>query len=74
MSDAIVGLKIVLDGTKPLIWRRLEVPAQATLKAMQAVIQAAIGWDHTHLFQFHVGRARIAGPSIGGGCLAGVRR
>jgi hypothetical protein len=71
MSDAIVRLKITLTGTEPPIWRRVEVPVEVTLKDMHAVIQAAMGWDNAHLYQFNVGRDTIAGPGLGGGVLAG---
>ena len=66
MSDAIVRLKIVLADTEPPIWRRVEVPAALTLKDLHAVIQAAMGWQDYHLYQFHVGRQTIAGPGMGG--------
>ena len=66
MTDAIVRLKIVLANTKPPIWRRVEVSAGSTLKELHAVIQAAMGWDNAHLYQFHVGRETIAGPGMGG--------
>lgn len=67
MSNAIVRLKITLADTEPPIWRRVEVPAEMTLKDLHGVIQAAMGWDNTHLYQFHVGRETIAGPGMGGG-------
>ena len=66
MTDAIVRLKIVLANTEPPIWRRVEVSAGLTLKELHAVIQAAMGWDNAHLYQFHVGRETIAGPGTGG--------
>jgi len=66
MSDAIVRLKITLADTEPPIWRRVEVPAEMTLKDLHSVIQAAMGWDNAHLYQFHVGRETIAGPGMGG--------
>jgi hypothetical protein len=66
MSDAIVRLKIVLADTEPPIWRRVEVPVALTLKDLHAVIQAAMGWQDYHLYQFHVGRQAIAGPGMGG--------
>ena len=46
MSDAILRLKIVLADSEPPIWRRVEVPADMTLKDLHAVIQAAMGWDN----------------------------
>ncbi len=66
MTDAVVRLKIVLTDTEPPIWRRVEVPAEMTLKDLHAVIQAAMGWDDAHLYQFHVGRETIAGPGMDG--------
>lgn len=66
MSKAILRLKIVLADTEPSIWRRVEVPAEMTLKDLHSVIQAAMGWDNAHLYQFHVGRETIAGPGLGG--------
>jgi hypothetical protein len=66
VSDAILRLKIVLADTEPPIWRRVEVPAEMTLKELHGVIQAAMGWDDDHLFQFYVGRETIAGPGMGG--------
>jgi hypothetical protein len=66
VTGAILRLKIVLADTEPSIWRRVEVPAEMTLKELHAVIQAAMGWEDAHLFQFHVGRQTIAGPGMGG--------
>jgi hypothetical protein len=63
MSD-IVRLKITLIGTEPAIWRRVEVPAAITLKNLHSVIQAAMGWQNYHLYQFQVGRQTIDGPGF----------
>lgn len=73
MSDAILRLKIVLTDTAPPIWRRVEVPAEMTLKELHNVIQAAMGWDNAHLYQFQVGRETIAGPGLDGEGLDGRR-
>ncbi|HEY0281854.1 MAG TPA: plasmid pRiA4b ORF-3 family protein [Rhizomicrobium sp.] len=63
MSD-VVRLKITLVDTEPAIWRRVEVPSAITLKDLHAVIQAAMGWENSHLYQFHVGRQTINGPGF----------
>jgi hypothetical protein len=63
MSD-VVRLKITLVDTEPPIWRRVEVLASITLKDLHAVIQAAMGWDNSHLYQFYVGRQTINGPGF----------
>lgn len=65
MSDAVVRLKIILADTEPPIWRRLEVPAEFTLKDLHGVIQAAMRWTNSHLYLFNVGRETIPGPGLG---------
>jgi len=55
-------LKIVLLGTKPPIWRRLQVPGNANLGWLHAVIQVAMGWTNSHLHHFLTNDARYAEP------------
>src|SRR5438132_1254434 len=57
-SAAIYRLKVTLIGTQPPIWRRLQVPGNASLGWLHAVLQVAIGWTNSHLHQFRV-RERI---------------
>ena len=45
--------KIKLRGiTKPLVWRRVLVPAHFTFTGFHAVIQEAFGWWNVHLYCF----------------------
>lgn len=53
-SDRIYQMKITLKGTKPPIWRRVEVPGELTLGRLHEVIQAAMGWYGGHLHQFTI--------------------
>lgn len=71
--EQIARLHIGLKYTEPEIWRLVEVPAEITLKDLHMVIQAAMGWDNAHLFEFHVGRERIVGPGLGDTGFAGTR-
>ncbi len=48
-------LQVVLLDSEPLIWRRLQVPGDATLAWLHAVLQVAVGWTNSHLHQFLVG-------------------
>ncbi len=48
----IVRLKISLDRIRPPVWRRIEVPIDMTLEELHLVIQAAMGWDNSHLYAF----------------------
>jgi hypothetical protein len=60
----IYHLKVSLEGIKPLIWRRLQVPGSANLGWLHAVIQVAMGWTNSHLHQFVVGEGLYSDPSV----------
>lgn len=51
----IYQLKVVLLGSKPPVWRRVQVPGDARLDWLHAVLQVSIGWTNSHLHQFKVG-------------------
>ena len=57
----ILQLKIMLNGSKPPIWRRVLVPAGMPLPQLHAVIQALFGWFDYHLHEFRTGGFR--GPA-----------
>jgi hypothetical protein len=61
-SAPLYHLKVVLNATKPIIWRRLQVPANANLGWLHAVLQVAMGWTNSHLHQFHVGELLYSDP------------
>ena len=58
----IYQIKVTLLGTKPLIWRRLLVPADLTLAQLHNVLQIAIGWDDGHMHEFRIGQRRFGRP------------
>jgi len=58
--DRIARVKIQLDDWQPAIWRRVEVPLTATLKALHDVIQAAMPFEDYHLFEFRADGKRYA--------------
>jgi hypothetical protein len=48
----IYRLKISLQGAKPPIWRRLELPGDASLEELHTIIQVAFNWHGGHLHAF----------------------
>lgn len=61
-TEQIARLRITLEGIEPAIWRQVEVPLTATLKALHDVTQAAFGWEGYHLHLFEVGEVRYGVP------------
>jgi hypothetical protein len=49
----IYQLKVTLSGVEPPVWRRVQVP-DGTLGDLHLVIQAAMGWQDSHLQRFVV--------------------
>jgi len=62
-ADRIARIKIQLDDWQPAIWRRVEVPMKASLKALHDVIQAAMPFQDYHLFEFRADGKRYAIPN-----------
>jgi Plasmid pRiA4b ORF-3-like protein len=54
-------VRVDLTGTKPPLWRRLELASDLFLDQVHEIIQAAFGWTDGHLHQFSSGPARY-GP------------
>ncbi len=55
-------LRIELLDVRPLVWRRLRVPANITLPKLHRVFQAALGWTNRHLHEFVINGLRYAEP------------
>lgn len=51
-SAMVYQFKISLDGIKPPIWRRIQVPANYSFWDLHIAIQDAMGWDDYHLHEF----------------------
>ncbi len=51
----IYQLKVTLRGSKPPIWRRLQVASDTSLYKLHQIIQIAMDWDNSHLHHFIVG-------------------
>jgi len=58
----IYQLKVTLKGSKPPIWRRIQVPSAVTLGQLHRIIQTVMGWYDYHLHQFTVGWTHYGEP------------
>ena len=62
MTETIACLHIALADTDPSIWRRVEVPVEASLKMLHDVIQGAFAWLDYHLWEFEADDRRYGVP------------
>ncbi len=60
-ANVAYQLKIVLEGSKPPIWRRVLI-ADCTLDVLHQIVQAAMGWTNSHLHMFEYGGDRFSDP------------
>ena len=61
----IYRLKITLAGSRPPIWRRVDVDGNISLGELHQVIQLAMGWTDSHLHQFIVNDTYYSTPYPG---------
>jgi hypothetical protein len=57
-AASIAHLRIQLDDVEPAVVRRIEVPLTIRLDRLHLVLQAAMGWTNSHLYEI---RARDVG-------------
>jgi Plasmid pRiA4b ORF-3-like protein len=60
-AAGIALLRIRLDDVEPTVLRRVEVPLTIRLDRLHLVLQAAIGWTNSHLYEI---RARDTGWGV----------
>ena len=61
-SDLLFQFKITLLGTKPPIWRRVQV-RDGSLADLHEHIQTAMGWENCHMHQFIIDGVRYGRPT-----------
>ena len=62
----IARLRIILNDVDPQPMRHIEVPLKIRLDRLHEVIQAAMGWTDSHLYEFRVGNAGWGVPDPDG--------
>ena len=56
--DSIVRIRVELADIEPKVVRVMEVPLTLRLDRLHLAIQAAMGWENRHLYQFEAGGTR----------------
>jgi hypothetical protein len=59
-GGTLYQFRVALPGTKPLVWRRIQVPAEFSFWDLHVALQDAMGWQDRHLHEF-----RFAAPARG---------
>ncbi|MDE0109671.1 MAG: plasmid pRiA4b ORF-3 family protein [Bryobacterales bacterium] len=64
MPERVARIRIELRGTRPRVWRRVDVPLSYTLLSLHEVIQAAFEWHGGHLWDFEIDGERYSDPAF----------
>ena len=61
-TRVVYQIKVTLKGSKPPIWRRMQITNDTTLVQLHRILQRVMGWEGSHLYQFviAVGRTKAA--------------
>jgi len=62
----IARLRITLNDVEPQAMRQIEVPLKIRLDRLHEVVQVAMGWTNTHLYEFRAGAAGWGVPDTDG--------
>ncbi|MHC1683993.1 MAG: plasmid pRiA4b ORF-3 family protein [Clostridiaceae bacterium] len=52
-------IKVTLEESTPLIWRKIIVPADITFKTLHDIIQISMGWKDSYLYDFNIKEERL---------------
>jgi hypothetical protein len=64
MTPAVYQIKVTLKGSKPPIWRRMQVTSATTLAQLHQMLQCVMGWESYHLYHFVIGGMAYGDPSM----------
>ncbi|MBL8155092.1 MAG: plasmid pRiA4b ORF-3 family protein [Anaerolineae bacterium] len=61
-NSPVFQLKVTLKGSKPPIWRRIQVRGSSTLGHLHDILQVVMGWTDSHMHQFIVHNQYYGAP------------
>lgn len=54
LDSSTLEMKVTLIGSKPAIWRKLQISSQASLDQLHTSVQICMGWKNAHMYRFDV--------------------
>src|SRR5262244_1380260 len=63
-TRAVYQIKVTLKGSKPPIWRRIQITSDITLVQLHRILQRVMGWEGSHLYQFVIGGIPYGEPAM----------
>jgi Plasmid pRiA4b ORF-3-like protein len=63
-TGVVYQVKVTLKGSKPPIWRRMQVTSETTLAQLHRILQRVMGWEGYHLYRFVVGGREYGDPRM----------
>src|SRR5262249_33442882 len=63
-TPVVYQIKVTLKGSKPPIWRRMQVISATTLAQLHRILQCVMGWEGSHLYRFVVGGMEDGDPRM----------
>jgi Plasmid pRiA4b ORF-3-like protein len=63
-TRAVYQIKVTLQGSKPPIWRRMQVTSETTFAQLHRILQRVMGWEGSHLYRFVVGGMEYGDPRM----------
>ncbi len=65
-TRVVYQIKVTLKGSKPPIWRRMQITSETTLVQLHRILQRVMGWEGSHLYQFVIGGIAYGDPGMVG--------
>lgn len=62
MPTKAVQFKIILKGTTPVVWRRIQVLENSSLRTLQYAICDVMAWKYMHLYMFKIDAEQYGDP------------
>ena len=63
-TRVVYQIKVTLKGSKPPIWRRMQITSDTTLVQLHRILQRVMGWEGSHLYQFVIGGIAYGDPGM----------